>query len=166
MACSAGKHEQVDGHRAGDQGRRSDAKPYIALTVFAELRLSTYFIITNSNFSLQHLPALNSVFKHQLPPSARLLAYILPPGKQSKCCKMKAILEDWLLNHCCTHDIVVLALGGGFIGNLIGFVSATFMHGIRFCQIPTTLLTMVDSSVGGKTAINTPLGKNLVCEFW
>ncbi|PLW27304.1 hypothetical protein PCANC_26112 [Puccinia coronata f. sp. avenae] len=140
--------------------------PYIAHTVFAELRSSTYVLITDSNISPRHLPALKAALEQQLPPSARLLTYILPPGEQSKCREMKAILEDWLLDHRCTRDTVILALGGGVIGDLIGFVSATFMRGIRFCQIPTTLLAMVDSSVGGKTAIDTPLGKNLVGAFW
>jgi hypothetical protein len=124
--------------------------PYIAHTVFAELRSSTYVLITDSNISPRHLPALKAALEQQLPPSARLLTYILPPGEQSKCREMKAILEDWLLDHRCTRDTVILALGGGVIGDLIGFVSATFMRGIRFCQIPTTLLAMVDSSVGGK----------------
>ncbi|POW11604.1 hypothetical protein PSTT_05186 [Puccinia striiformis] len=140
--------------------------PYIAHTVLTELRSSTYILITDSNVSPRHVPALKAAFEDQLPASSRLLTYILPPGEQSKCREMKAVLEDWLLDHRCTRDTVVLALGGGVIGDLIGFVSATFMRGIRFCQIPTTLLAMVDSSVGGKTAIDTPLGKNLVGAFW
>lgn len=61
---------------------------------------------------------------------------------------------------------MVIALGGGVIGDLIGFVSATYMRGLRFVQVPTTLLAMVDSSIGGKTAIDTPLGKNLVGSIW
>lgn len=140
--------------------------PYIAHTVLTELHSSTYVLITDSNLSSRHLPALKEAFESQLPSSSRLITYTLPPGEQSKCREMKAVLEDWLLDHRCTRDTVVLALGGGVIGDLIGFVSATFMRGVRFCQIPTTLLAMVDSSVGGKTAIDTPLGKNLVGAFW
>lgn len=65
---------------------------------------------------------------------------------------MKAELEDFMLEHRCTRDTVVLALGGGVVGDLVGFVSANFMRGVRYCQIPTTLLAMVDSAVGGKVS--------------
>lgn len=70
-----------------------------------------------------------------------------------------------MLSHRCTRDTVILALGGGVVGDLVGFVASTFMRGVKFCQIPTTLLAMVDSSVGGKTAIDVPLGKNLIGAF-
>ena len=65
-----------------------------------------------------------------------------------------------------SRDSVVLALGGGVVGDLAGFCASTFMRGLRVVQIPTTLLSMVESSVGGKTALNLDLGKNLVGSFW
>ncbi|KAG5722843.1 Pentafunctional AROM polypeptide [Termitomyces sp. T112] len=96
----------------------------------------------------------------------RFLSYVIPPGETSKSRQGKADIKDFLLLNRCTRDTVILALGGSVIGDLIGSVTTTFMHGVRFVQIPTTLLAMVDSSVGGKTAIDTPLGKNLIGAFW
>ena len=61
---------------------------------------------------------------------------------------------------------MIIAMGGGVIGDMIGYVAATFMRGVKFIQVPTTLLAMVDSAVGGKTAIDTPHGKNLIGAFW
>lgn len=97
---------------------------------------------------------------------ARLLTYKIPPGETSKSRETKAEIEDWLLSQKCARDTVVIALGGGVIGDMIGFVAASFMRGVRFVQVPTTLLSMVDSSIGGKTAIDTPHGKNLIGAFW
>ncbi|KAG9916555.1 AROM pentafunctional protein, ARO1, partial [Aureobasidium melanogenum] len=96
----------------------------------------------------------------------RLLTYQVAPGESSKSRSTKAAVEDWMLSQGVTRDSVVIALGGGVIGDMIGFVAATYMRGVRFVQVPTTLLAMVDSSIGGKTAIDTPLGKNLVGAFW
>ena len=98
----------------------------------------------------------------------RLLSYEVPPGETSKSRETKAGIEDWLLsqNPPCGRDIVIVALGGGVIGDLTGFVAATYMRGVRYVQIPTTLLAMVDSSIGGKTAIDTNLGKNLIGAIW
>ena len=67
---------------------------------------------------------------------------------------------DHLLGHGCDRKTVLFALGGGVIGDMTGFAAASYMRGVPFVQIPTTLLSQVDSSVGGKTAINHPLGKN------
>jgi pentafunctional AROM polypeptide len=66
----------------------------------------------------------------------------------------------------CDTKSVIIALGGGVIGDMIGFVAATFKRGVKFVQVPTSLLAMVDSSIGGKTAIDTPAGKNLIGAFW
>lgn len=66
----------------------------------------------------------------------------------------------------CGRDTVTIALGGGVIGGLSGFVAATYMRGVRFVQVPTTLLAMVDSSIGAQTAIETPPGKNIIGAIW
>jgi len=101
------------------------------------------------------------------PASPRLLVYdLLPPGESTKSRPTKAHLEDFLLAQSCTRDTLLLALGGGVIGDLIGFLASTYMRGIPYIQIPTSLLAMVDSSLGGKTAIDVPAGKNLIGAFW
>ena len=130
---------------------------------------STYLLITDTNLSPLYLPTFQKAFvertsKLDSPP--RLLKYEIPPGESSKGRETKAEIEDWMLLQQCTRDTVIIALGGGVIGDLIGYVAATFMRGVRFVQVPTTLLAMVDSSIGGKTAIDTPFGKNLIGAFW
>ncbi|KAJ2933109.1 hypothetical protein H1R20_g3982, partial [Candolleomyces eurysporus] len=147
--------------------------PYIAQTVLTTLPSSTYILITDTNIAKLHLAAFEEVFEAALQgasangsPKPRFLTLVIPPGETSKSREGKANIEDFLLQNRCTRDSVILALGGGVIGDLVGFVAATFMRGVKFCQIPTTLLAMVDSSVGGKTAIDTPHGKNLIGAFW
>ncbi|KAF5310130.1 hypothetical protein D9619_010374 [Psilocybe cf. subviscida] len=143
--------------------------PYIARTVFDTLPSSTYVLITDINIAKFHLKAFEQEFSSTLQKAgsqSRFLTLVVPPGETSKSREGKAKIEDFLLLNRCTRDSVILALGGGVIGDLVGFVAATFMRGVRFVQIPTTLLAMVDSSVGGKTAIDTPHGKNLIGAFW
>ncbi|KAJ4474406.1 Shikimate dehydrogenase [Lentinula aciculospora] len=147
--------------------------PYIVRTVLTELPASTYVLITDSNIAKFYFPAFEEEFDSTLSgltngshARPRFLSHIIPPGETSKSREGKAVVEDFLLLNKCTRDTVILALGGGVVGDLVGFVAATFMRGVRFCQIPTSLLAMVDSSVGGKTAIDTPHGKNLIGAFW
>ena len=90
---------------------------------------------------------------------------ILPPGEATKSWQYLAEVVDWLLAQEVERKDHVLALGGGVIGDLVGFAASMLKRGCRFIQLPTTLLAQVDSSVGGKTAINTPAGKNLVGAF-
>jgi 3-dehydroquinate synthase len=90
---------------------------------------------------------------------------ILPPGEQTKSWAELAATVDWLLGLEVERGDHILALGGGVIGDLTGFCAAILKRGCRFIQVPTTLLAQVDSSVGGKTAINTTAGKNLVGAF-
>jgi 3-dehydroquinate synthase len=90
---------------------------------------------------------------------------ILPAGEQTKSWEHLAEVTDWLLAEGVERKDAVIALGGGVIGDLTGFAAAILKRGCQFIQLPTTLLSQVDSSVGGKTAINTPAGKNLVGAF-
>jgi 3-dehydroquinate synthase len=89
----------------------------------------------------------------------------IPFGESNKTRETWARLTDQMLANGYGRDCVVIALGGGVVGDLAGFVAATFMRGIPVVQIPTTLLAMVDASIGGKTAVDTPAGKNLVGVF-
>jgi 3-dehydroquinate synthase len=88
------------------------------------------------------------------------------PGEQSKNYLTKQMIEEKMLQHGCDRETIILALGGGVVGDLAGFTASTYMRGISYIQIPTTLLAMVDSSVGGKTGINNAQGKNLIGSFW
>jgi 3-dehydroquinate synthase len=90
---------------------------------------------------------------------------ILPPGEQTKSWEELAATVNWLLELGVERGDHIIALGGGVIGDLTGFCAAVLKRGCKFIQVPTTLLAQVDSSVGGKTAINTPAGKNLVGAF-
>jgi 3-dehydroquinate synthase len=90
---------------------------------------------------------------------------LIPPGEQEKTRERKACIEDQLLEQGCTRKSALLALGGGVILDLVGFVGATFHRGIPVLYLPTTLLSMVDAAVGGKTGVNTPMGKNLIGSF-
>ena len=93
-------------------------------------------------------------------------SYVFPAGEAQKNGSTLLKLLSCLANHQLTRSDLIVALGGGVVGDLAGFAAATYLRGIRFIQVPTTLLAAVDSSVGGKTAIDLPEGKNLVGAFW
>ncbi len=90
---------------------------------------------------------------------------VLPDGEQHKNWQVLNTVFDHLIEHRCDRRTPVIALGGGVIGDMAGFAAATWQRGVPFVQIPTTLLAQVDSSVGGKTAINHPQGKNMIGAF-
>ena len=95
-----------------------------------------------------------------------IIPIILPDGEQYKNIDTLNKIYDGLLQNKCDRDILLIALGGGVIGDITGYAAATFMRGVKFIQIPTTLLSQVDSSVGGKTGINHTLGKNMIGAFY
>ncbi|OUM03153.1 3-dehydroquinate synthase [Variovorax sp. JS1663] len=90
----------------------------------------------------------------------------LPDGEVHKDWATLNLIFDALLRHGCDRKTVLFALGGGVVGDMVGFAAASYMRGVPFVQVPTTLLAQVDSSVGGKTAINHPLGKNMIGAFY
>ncbi len=93
-------------------------------------------------------------------------AITLPHGEQTKCLQRLSDLYTFLCDHHLTRRDAVIALGGGVIGDLTGLAAATYLRGVHFIQVPTTLLAQVDSSVGGKVAVDLPQGKNLVGAFY
>ena len=90
----------------------------------------------------------------------------LPDGEEYKNWQTLNLIFDALLAHACDRKTVLFALGGGVVGDMTGFAAASYMRGIAFVQVPTTLLAQVDSSVGGKTGINHPRGKNMIGAFY
>ena len=92
--------------------------------------------------------------------------FVFPAGESSKNSAVYLQLLNFLAEHGLTRTDCIIALGGGVVGDLAGFAAATYLRGIPYIQVPTTLLAMVDSSVGGKTAIDLPAGKNLCGAFW
>ena len=96
----------------------------------------------------------------------KVLPVVLPDGESHKDGATLNLIFDALLEHAIDRKTTILALGGGVIGDIAGFAAATYQRGIPFIQIPTTLLAQVDSSIGGKTAINHPRGKNMIGAFY
>ena len=92
--------------------------------------------------------------------------FTLPDGEQYKTLESFNAIHTFLLEGFYSRDVLLIALGGGVIGDIVGFVAATYHRGVDFIQVPTSLLAQVDSSVGGKTAINHPLGKNMIGAFY
>ena len=95
-----------------------------------------------------------------------VVSFVFPAGESSKNANVYLELLNFLAKNRLTRTYALVALGGGVVGDLTGFAAATYLRGIRFVQVPTTLLAAVDSSVGGKTAIDLEVGKNLVGAFW
>lgn len=130
----------------------------------ARLKLgSRCAIITDTNVGRQYAkPAYNSLLRAGFEPSLILV----PAGETAKSLKNVQSCYDRLASHRLERKSFIVALGGGVVGDLAGFVAATYLRGVPFVQVPTTLLAHVDSSVGGKTGVNLKAGKNLVGAFY
>lgn len=126
-------------------------------------RATAALIVTNELVAPLYLERLKRQLSAQY---ARVDAVVLPDGEQHKSWESLDRVIDHLLAEAADRKTVLYALGGGVIGDLTGFAAAIYMRGVPFVQVPTTLLAQVDSSVGGKTAINHPRGKNMVGAFY
>ena len=119
-------------------------------------------IVTNETIAPLYLAALEAPLAEQF----IVKVCILPDGEQYKNQTSINQIYDALMAEHFNRDVTLIALGGGVIGDMTGFAAASFMRGVNFIQIPTTLLSQVDSSVGGKTGINHAQGKNMIGAFW
>lgn len=113
-------------------------------------------IITDSNVEKLYQNKLDILDCH---------LFSFPAGESSKTREMKVMLEDNLLSHNFGRDTLIIGIGGGVTSDLSGFLASTYMRGVGHIQIPTTLLSMVDAAIGGKTGVNTPYGKNMIGTF-
>ncbi|MDO9436169.1 3-dehydroquinate synthase [Hydrogenophaga sp.] len=135
-----------------------DAASYAALP-----RATSAVIVTNPTVAGLYGDRLTQALKaHYL----SVHTVVLPDGESYKNWESLNLIFDALLGHQCDRNTVLFALGGGVIGDMTGFAAASYMRGVPFVQVPTTLLAQVDSSVGGKTAINHPMGKNMIGAFY
>ena len=119
-----------------------------------------YALITDSNVGVHHGRKVSDQFQ-----KGQLEVLTIPPGESNKNRETWSRLTDQMLAKGYGRDSTIIALGGGVVGDLAGFVAATFMRGIPVVQVPTSLVAMVDASIGGKTAVDTFAGKNLVGAF-
>ncbi len=126
-------------------------------------RASTALIVSNTEVAPLYAARLQESLASTY---AKVLLVTLPDGEAHKDWPTLQLIFDALLQNSCDRKTVLFALGGGVVGDMAGFAAASYMRGVPFVQIPTTLLAQVDSSVGGKTAINHPLGKNMIGAFY
>ncbi|MGE5472416.1 MAG: 3-dehydroquinate synthase [Bacteroidota bacterium] len=120
-------------------------------------------IVSNTTVAPLYLDVLRATLEKA---GISALPVILPDGEQYKTWETLNLVFDALLGAHCERSTTLIALGGGVIGDMGGFAAACYQRGMPFIQVPTTLLSLVDSSVGGKTAINHPLGKNMIGAFY
>ena len=131
--------------------------------VTAHLDLPKVAIVTNTTVAPLYLQQLSEALRA---PGVEVISIVLEDGERFKDWATLNRIYDALLERRCDRRTTLITLGGGVIGDLAGFAAATYMRGIPFIQIPTTLLAQVDSSIGGKTGINHPLGKNMIGAFY
>jgi len=134
-----------------------------ASLILPHLKRKHVAVVTNTTVAPLYLEQLTISLQAA---GVSVLPIILPDGESYKNTQTLNTIYDALLQNRCERSTTLIALGGGVIGDLTGYAAATFLRGVPFIQIPTTLLSQVDSSVGGKTGINHPLGKNMIGAFY
>jgi shikimate kinase/3-dehydroquinate synthase len=139
-----------------------DGEPSLLTDAIARCAPSKLVLVTDSNVERARGMVVNAALRPLELPSTRVT---LPPGEQHKTLTSVGAIWDAALGAGVDRDAVVVAVGGGVVGDLAGFAAACLLRGVRFVQVPTTLLAMVDASVGGKTGFDHPVGKNLVGAF-
>lgn len=133
-------------------------------TFYAHLpAAASVLMVSNTTVAPLYAERLQAVLQQRY---ATVHLVSLPDGEEYKTWETLNLIFDALLGHGCDRKTVLFALGGGVVGDMTGFAAASYMRGVPFVQVPTTLLAQVDSSVGGKTAINHPLGKNMIGAFY
>lgn len=131
--------------------------------ILPHLKRKSVAIVTNTKVAPLYLHQLSEPLRQA---GVKVIEIILPDGEAYKNGETLNLIYDALLKNRCERSTTLIALGGGVIGDLTGYAAATYLRGVPFIQIPTTLLAQVDSSVGGKTGINHPLGKNMIGAFY
>ena len=131
--------------------------------ILPHLKTKRVAIVTNDVVGPLYLDRLRATLEAA---GVRVSAVVLPDGEANKDWQTLNLIFDTLLSERCERSTTLVALGGGVVGDMGGFAAACYQRGMPFIQIPTTLLAQVDSSVGGKTAINHPLGKNMIGAFY
>ncbi|MDP3088055.1 MAG: 3-dehydroquinate synthase [Methylotenera sp.] len=134
-----------------------------ASLILPHLKRKHVAVVTNTTVAPLYLEKLRLTLESV---GVTVISIILPDGEAFKNSETLNTIYDVLLQHRCERSTTLIALGGGVIGDLTGYAAATYLRGVPFIQIPTTLLSQVDSSVGGKTGINHPLGKNMIGAFY
>lgn len=134
-----------------------------ASLILPHLKRKHVAIVTNTTVAPLYLNQLTQTLQSA---GVTVIPIILPDGEAYKNTETLNTIYDVLLQNRCERSTTLIALGGGVIGDLTGYAAATYLRGVPFIQIPTTLLSQVDSSVGGKTGINHPLGKNMIGAFY
>ena len=131
--------------------------------ILPHLKTKRVAIVTNAVVGPLYLECLRAGLEAA---GVRTAAVVLPDGEAHKDWETLNRIFDMLLAEHCERSTTLVALGGGVVGDMVGFAAASYQRGVPFIQVPTTLLSQVDSSVGGKTAINHPLGKNMIGAFY